>query len=61
MASSYQNSLIDMLILKEENTALKFLKGTVKMFVLEASKYESVRYTKNQHDIEKRTRKTNLN
>jgi len=61
MASSYQNSLIDMLILKEENAALKFLKGTVKMFVLETSKYESVRYTKNQHDIEKRTGKTNLN
>jgi hypothetical protein len=61
MASSYQNSLTAMFIFKEENTALQLLNETVKMFVPEANKYESVRYIKNQHKIEKRTGKTSLN
>jgi len=50
MASSYQNSFTAMFILKKENTALQLLKETVKMFVPEANKYESVRYIKNQHE-----------
>ena len=61
MASSYQNSLTVMFILKEENTALQLLNETVKMFVPEANKYESVRYIKNQHEVEKMTGKINLN
>ena len=61
MASSYQNSLTDMFILKEENTALQLLKGTVKMYVPEAIKYESMICIKNQHVIKKMTGKTNLN
>jgi hypothetical protein len=61
MAPSYQNSLTAMFSLKEKNTALQLLKETVKMFVPEAKKHESVRYIKNQHEVEKRTGRTNLN
>jgi hypothetical protein len=43
MASGYQNSLTAMFILKGENTALQLLNETVKMFVPEANKYDSVR------------------
>jgi hypothetical protein len=61
MASGYRNSLTAMFILKEENTALQLLNERVKMFAPEASKYESMRYVRNQHEIEKRKEKTNVN
>jgi hypothetical protein len=61
MASRYQNSLTAGFILKERNTALQLLNETVQMFVPEANKHESVRYMKNQHEIDKKTGKTNLN